>query len=177
MYVKAKSMATAGLLVAFTVVMLMLSSAIESNSLFFIAAASFCVGIAVREWKLKLGFAFLVASIVSNLLFAPNKLYCVTYAGMALYIWVGELLWEKIADAKELNHRTFRLWIGKYLVFNLMYIPALFLMPTLLFTKEVTGWWLIILLLAGQVALFVYEVAYEYFQSSIWGKLRTRLMD
>lgn len=176
MYVKAKSMATAGLLVAFTVIMLILSSTIESNSLFFIAAASFCVGIAVREWKLKLGFAFLVASIVLNLFFAPNKLYCITFAGMALYIWVGELLWEKIADAKELAHRTVWLWIGRYLVFNLMYVPALFLMPTLLFTKEVTGWWSIILFLGGQVALFVYEIAYEYFQSSIWGKLRMRLM-
>lgn len=156
--------------------MLILSSTIESNSLFFIAAASFCVGIAVREWKLKLGFAFLVASIVLNLFFAPNKLYCITFAGMALYIWVGELLWEKIADAKELAHRTVWLWIGRYLVFNLMYVPALFLMPTLLFTKEVTGWWSIILFLGGQVALFVYEIAYEYFQSSIWGKLRMRLM-
>ena len=63
MHVGAKKMATAGLLVAFSVVMMLLSSVIESSSLFFIAAASFCVGIAVREWGLRLGFAFLIASV------------------------------------------------------------------------------------------------------------------
>ena len=45
MHVKAKNVATAGLLVALTVIMLVLSTVIESNSLFLIAAASFCVGV------------------------------------------------------------------------------------------------------------------------------------
>ena len=62
MHVKAKKVATAGLLVAFTVVMIILSSLIETNTLFLIAAASFCVGIAIREWGVWFGFAFLIAS-------------------------------------------------------------------------------------------------------------------
>ena len=49
MHVEAKKMATAGLLVAFSVIMMILSSVIESSSLFFIAAASFCIGSVVRE--------------------------------------------------------------------------------------------------------------------------------
>ena len=60
MHVNAKKMATAGLLVAFTVIMLVLSSVVETSSLFFLAAASFCVGISIREWGLRYGFAFLL---------------------------------------------------------------------------------------------------------------------
>lgn len=169
-------MATAGLLVAFSVVMMLLSSVIETSSLFFIAAASFCVGVAVREWGLRLGFAFLVASVGLNFLVAPGKLYCFTLAGMGFYIWASEFLWNRVADAKALKHRMTVLWIGKYIIFNLLYMPVLFLAPHILFTGKINGLAAIILLLCGQAALFIYDVAYRYFQAQIWGKLRGRLL-
>ena len=175
MHVGAKKVATAGLLVAFTVVMIVLSSVIETNSLFLIAAASFCVGIAVREWGLGFGFGFLLASVFLNVLVSPNKLYCITFAGMGLYIWLSELLWEKIAEKANLTYRKVWLWIGKYVIFNLMYIPALFLMPKLIFTGKMNGLAAIAWLFMGQVVLFVYDVAYRYFQAHIWGRLRLRL--
>lgn len=176
MHVRAKRMAAAGLLVAFTVLMMMLSSAIETNSLFLIAAASFCVGIAIREWGLLYGFAFLIASVVLNFFLAPNKVYCITFAAMAIYLFLSEWLWERIATAKGMSHRVAKLWGGKYLIFNLLYIPVLIFAPSLILTKEVTGTVVIILFLAGQVALFVYDFAYRYFQSHVWGKFRTRLL-
>ena len=176
MHVGAKKMATAGLLVAFSVVMMLLSSMIETSSLFFIAAASFCVGVAIREWGLRLGFAFFVASVVLNFLVAPSKLYCFTLAGMGLYIWASEWLCKRIADAKRMNHRVAVLWIGKYAIFNLLYIPVLFLVPQVLFTGKMNGLSAIILLLCGQGVLFIYDVAYRYFQAQIWGRLRSRLL-
>lgn len=176
MHVRVKRMATAGLLVAFTVVMIVLSSVIETNSLFFIAAASFCVGIAIREWGPRYGVAFLVASVVLGLLLAPNKLYCVTFAAMGTYLILSEWLWERVAEAEKMTHRMAKLWCGKYLIFNLIYIPVLIFIPSLIFTKEVSGGMAIILFLAGQVALFVYDFAYRYFQTHIWGKLRKRLL-
>ena len=176
MHVKAKHMATAGLLVAFTVILIYLGTVLETNTLFFLIAAAFCVGLAVREWGLKLGASFLIASVFINFLLAPNKLYCITFAGMGAYIWASECLWKKIADRENLTHRTVILWIGKYLVFNLLYIPVLFLMPTLLFTKEIAKGMVIVLVFVGQIALFVFEVAYEYFQERIWGKIRVRFL-
>lgn len=176
MHVGAKKMATAGLLVAFSVVMMLLSSVIETSSLFFIAAASFCVGVAVREWGLRLGFAFLIASVILNFLLTPSKLYCFTLGGMGLYIWASEWLWNRIADAKKLKHRTALLWMGKYVIFNLFYVPVLFLAPQILFTGKINGLSAIILLLSGQAALFIYDVAYRYFQAQIWGRLRGRLL-
>lgn len=176
MHVDAKKMATAGLLVAFSIVMMLLSSTIETSSLFFIAAASFCVGVAVREWGLRLGFAFLLASTILNFFIAPSKLYCFTLAGMGFYIWASEWLWNRVADAKRLKHRVAVLWTGKYAIFNLLYVPVLFFAPYLLFTGKMNGIGAIILLLLGQVALFVYDVAYRYFQAHIWGGLRGRLL-
>lgn len=177
MHVGAKKMATAGLLVAFSVVMMVLSSVMETSSLFFIAAASFCVGIAVREWGLRLGFAFLVASVGLNFLVTPSKLYCFTLAGMGFYIWSSEMLWNRVADAKSLKYRVAVLWTGKYIIFNLVYVPVLFLAPHVLFVGKMNGLAAIILLLCGQVVLFVYDVAYRYFQAQVWGRLRGRFVE
>lgn len=176
MHVGAKKMATAGLLVAFSVVMMILSSVIETSSLFFIAAASFCAGIAVREWGLRLGFAFLIASVGLNFLVVPSKLYCFTLAGMGFYIWASEWLWNRVADARRLKHRAAMLWIGKYAIFNLMYVPVLFFAPQLLFTGKMNGLAAIVLLFCGQAILPIYDVAYRYFQMQVWGRLRGRLL-
>lgn len=175
MHVNARKIAVAGLLAAFTVVMLILSSTIETSSLFFIAAASFCVGIAIREWGVGFGFGFLIASVILNFLLAPNKLYCITFAGMGVYLVLSEWLWEKLAASLTTSHRNLKLWIGKYVIFNLIYIPVLILMPSLIFTKEVTGIIAVAFWAIGQIALWVYDRAYLYFQGCIWGKLRIKL--
>ena len=177
MHVTTKKIATAGLLVAFSVFMMLLSSVIETSSLFFIAAASFSVGIAVREWGIRFGFAFFVAAVALNFLLTPNKLYCFTFAGMQFYIWASELLWRKIVDAKNLRGRTILLWTGKYMIFNLLYVPALFFAPQVLFTGKINGLAAIILLIAGQAICYIYDMAYRYFQSQIWGRLRKKLFE
>lgn len=169
MHVNAKKMAVAGLLAALSAVMLVLSSVIETNSLLFICVASFCVGIAIREWGVSFGAAFLAASTLINVLVAPNKFYCMTFAAMGIYLLLSEYLQKKMK-------RTLTLWIGKYLIFNLIYIPALLFFQDLLFVRKVTGIVFVAFLLAGQVALVVYDRVYVYFQCVIWGKLRVRLL-
>lgn len=162
MFLDAKKIAFSGLLSAFTVVLMYLSSLIESSSLFFIAAASFCVGIIIQKTNLAVGAAFYVASALLNFLVAPNKMHCITFAAMGLYILLTEWLWKKIADAEVMTNRNQKLWIGKYIIFNLIYIPVLW------FTKEFMGINVFILWAAGQVGIFVYDYAYRYFQR--WAK-------
>lgn len=176
MHVSAKKMAVAGLLAAFSAVMLILSSVIETNSLFLIGAASFCVGISIREWGVPFGFAFLIASTLINVLVTPNKFYCITFVAMGMYLLLSEYLWEKIAAKENMNHRTLTLWIGKYVIFNLIYVPVLLFFQELLFVKKVSGMLLIVSFLVGQIVLFVYDKAYGYFQGVIWGKFRVRLL-
>lgn len=170
MHVKAKQMATAGVMSAVTVLLVYLGCLVESNTLFFLAAAAFCVGIAVREWGLRMGIAFWGSVVLLNLLLVPNKFYGMTFAGMGLYVWMSECIWKKF------THRKLKIWLAKYIVFNLLYLPALFFVPSLLFTKKMTKGFFILFVLGGQVGLFVFEMAYEYFQTRIWGRLRMRLL-
>ena len=58
MHVKAKTMAFSGLLLALTVIFMVLGSVIETSTLFLLAAASFFVGIIIREFGLRIGAAF-----------------------------------------------------------------------------------------------------------------------
>lgn len=175
MHVNTKKVATAGLLVAFSVVMMVLSSVIEMSSLFFIAAASFCVGIAVREWGPRWGGAFLCAGIMLNVFVVPDKWHCVTLAGMSVYIWMSEWVYRMCIRTSAPKYFSIKVWIGKYIVFNFMYVPVLFLAPHILFTGKINGLSAIILFLFGQVGLYIYDVAYRYFQGQVWRKLRKQL--
>lgn len=177
MHVKAKQVAIAGLLAAFSAVLMILSAVLESSSLFLIAAASFCVGITIREWGILFGAGYFAASLLVNLIVTPNKFYCATFAAMALYLLLSEGLWEKIAAKKELKNRNLTLWIGKYVIFNIIYIPILTGFSDLIFTKEVDGRLLLIGFLAGQAGIFIYDQAYRYFQGMIWSRLRGRLIN
>lgn len=177
MHVNAKKIAIAGLLAAISVVLVILSSVIEMSSLFFIIAASYCVGIVIREWGVLFGIGFWIASTLVQVFVAPNKLYCMTFAMISFYLLASEFLWEKIAEHKTMKYRKTMFWIGRYLIFNSMYLLILILFPKLLFLQEMNSAFMTGVFLAGQVGLFVYEQAYQYFQSRIWGRVRIKLMN
>ena len=90
MHVKAKSMAFGGLLLALSVVCMALGSVIETNTLFLLAAASYFVGIVIREYGIKMGAAFYLADVLLGFLVAPNKFYVISFAAMGFYILAVE---------------------------------------------------------------------------------------
>ena len=94
MHVKAKTMAFSGLLLALTVIFMVLGSVIETSTLFLLAAASFFVGIIIREFGLRIGAAFYAAGVILGFITAPNKFYVFTFAAMGLYIWGREAAWR-----------------------------------------------------------------------------------
>ncbi|KAB1439747.1 hypothetical protein [Candidatus Galacturonibacter soehngenii] len=174
MHVKAKQVAFLGLLAAMVTLLIILSSLIESNTLFLLAAASFFVGIAIREFGLKIGFGFFIACILLGFLLSPNKLYVLTYTGFTLYILLNEalyLLLNKISREKQ----KVALFVLKFIFFNLLYIPVLFFFPQILFPNGISKNVFYMFLLAGQLGWFVYDRAYEYFQAMVWGKYRSRI--
>ena len=171
MHVGAKKVAMAGVLSALSVVLLCLAALVEMSSLFFIAASSFCVGISIRKWGLIYGFAFWVATTVVAIFVVPNKIYCVTFAAMAIYLLGSEWLWRLVAEKEKLKHRNLWFWIGKYLLFNAMYIPTLIYFPKLLVAGKMNGLIFVVFVLGGQVALFFYDVAHSYIQNSIGAKM------
>ena len=159
MHVKGKMMAFCGLFLALSVVCMSLGSVIETNTLFLLAAASFFVGIVIREFGMKAGAAF----------------YVFSFAAMGLYIVIIEEAWRVLGRSASTQRQSL-FWAVKYVVFNVMYIPMLVLFDEILLGGKklsfamTAGIWL-----AGQIALFLYDRAYEYVQSHVWTKIRGRM--
>ncbi len=172
MSVNAKKLAFLSLLLAFDVVLIILSGILEFNTLFLLAAASFCVGIAIRESGKQFGFGFYLGSILLSLLLAPNKLYCITYAAMGLYIIVIEFAFDKLIRISDIRNRRRVFWLIKYVVFNLLLVPILLIMPKLIYEGDINMRILGVICLAAQILLFIYDKAYDYFQSTVWNKIR-----
>lgn len=174
MHVKAKKLAFGGLLLALTVICMVLGSVIESSTLFLLAAASFFVGIVIRETGLLTGAAFYLAGVLLGFMLAPNKLYVLTYAAMAFYILVIEFSYGQLGKLPAGRNRRHIFWMIKYMVFNLMFLPAILFFPKLFIPAALPGILIVVIILAGQVILFLYDKAYEYTQVHIWNKLRGR---
>lgn len=175
MHVNAKKMAFGGLLLALTIVCMVLGSVIESNTLFLLAAASYFVGIMIREAGMRTGGAFYLAAVLLGFMAAPNKLYVVTFAAMGFYILAAEVSYRCIGKIKGSVNKKLLFWGMKYAVFNLMYIPILIVFQKVLFGKSLSAVWLAGIIAAGQIGVWIYDRAYEYVQGHLWNKLRGRL--
>lgn len=183
MHVKAKKIATGGVMLALSLVSMMLGNVLESNTIFFLAIASFFVGIIIREFGMKMGYTFFAAGILLGVILVPNKLYVVTYAAMGIYILLSESVWRQIEKMLGTNtmfsmqqYKT-ALWVIKYLIFNLMYIPAVIGCSDLLFGRQLSVIMTISVLIAGQIGLFIYDKAYDYAVGTIWNKMRGKLLN
>ena len=176
MLINAKTVAFGGLMLALTEVCIALGSVIETNTLFLLAAASYLVGIVIRETNLRIGSGFWLAGVILGILIAPNKFYVFSYAAMGLYILLIEIAWNQIGKMQEKVPRMKVFWCVKSLIFNLIYITTLFVGKELLFVGDISWKAIILFLIAGQIALIIYDKAYEYVQRQIWSKVRGRLM-
>lgn len=175
MHVSAKKMAFSGLLLALTEILIVLSGILDFNTLFLLAAAAFLVGVTIREFHMKYGIAFYIAAVLLSFLIAPNKLYCITFSFMALYVLLTEAAFIFIGRLKTNINRSVIFWTAKFVIFNVIYIPVLFAFPKLLFAGELSSAFIIGALIAGQVVLVIYDKAYDYFQAVIWNKFRRYL--
>ena len=153
-----------------------LGSIIETSTLFLLAAASFFVGIVVREFGLRAGAAFYVAAVLLGFITAPNKFYVLTFAAMGIYIWGIEAVWKWLEKRPQYKKPRVIFWISKYVIFNIVYIPIVIVFRNLLFARSISDAVLIGVLIGGQIGLFIYDKAYEYAQAHVWGKMRGRLM-
>ena len=169
--------AFSGLLLALSVVCMALGSVIETNTLFLLAAASYFVGIIIREFGMKAGVAFYLADILLGFLVTPNKFYVISFAAMGFYILAAEGSWRFLGKSSEKMQKSWIFWVMKYVVFNLMYIPMVLIFQELLFMKELSGGLLLAVLAAGQVGVWIYDRAYEYVQVHIWNKFRGKLLN
>lgn len=173
MLLNTKKLTFLGLLLAVTILLIVLGGVFEANTLFLLSGASFCVGIAFRESGIRFAVGFYIASIILSFFLAP--FYWITYGAMGLYILIAEYSYDKVVNTEKTGYRRPLLWLVKYVIFNMMYIPALLFLPKLIYQGDLNSLLVAILLVAGQVALFIYDIAYQYFQRYVWGKIRNYL--
>ena len=176
MHVKAKTVALGGLLLALTVVFMALGSIIETSTMFLLAAASFFVGIVIREFGLRVGAAFYLAAVLLGFITAPNKFYVLTFAAMGIYIWGIEAVWRWLEKHPAIQKRHTIFWISKYVIFNIVYIPIVFIFRDMLFSRALSDTVMIGVIAGGQIGLFIYDRAYDYVQVHLWGKMRGRFL-
>lgn len=174
MFLNAKKLAFLGLLLACTVLLVILSGIIETNTLFLLAGASYCVGIAIHESGLRFGFGFYIASILLSFILAPNKLYCITFSAMGLYLVLMELSWELLAKHTLKKDKNILFWMIKLAIFNIIYLPIIIYLPKLVYQGTIDSKLFAVALAGGQLGIFIYDMAYNYFQKFIWGKVRGR---
>lgn len=187
MFLTAKKAAFAGITLALSFILMMVGSIWEASTLFFLAAAAFCIGIVIREFGLKAGTAFLAASVLLAFFLAPNKLYVATYGVMELYILLRESIWElafakrekgeagQESQGKPMRGLRMAYLFAKWALFQVLFLPLLFLAPQLFFAGEMETTLLIFLIIGGQVLWLVADMAYDVFQIRIWGGLRKRI--
>ena len=176
MLLNARKIAVGGLFLALTQVCMLLGSVLETNTLFLLAAAAYFTGIVIREFGKVTGAVFYVASVLLGLVLSPNKLYVCSYAAMALYILLIELVWWGLGRIRICKNRRMRFWFAKFGIFNLLYVPMVLLFGESFFEQLAMPAFVWILVLAGQVGWWLYDRAYEYVQSQIWSKIRGRLL-
>lgn len=173
MHINSKKMAVGGVLMALAVLCIVLSGVLKFNTLFLLAASSFFVGVMIREGGFAAGVAFYVGTAALGFLLAPHKLYCITFVVLGLYILGSE--WIFLLVARWEKSRQVFLWVGKFLIFNLLYLPVLFFFPRLIFVEGLSGVWLWAAAAVGQILFWIYDRAYEYFLIVVWERFRTRL--
>lgn len=174
MHVKAKRVALGGLLLAITIICMVLGSVIETSTLFLLAAASYFVGVIIREMGKKTGIAFYIAAVLLGFFICPNKFYVLSFAAMGFYILAVEITFDLIGRMKGNKKRIF--WIVKYLVFNLEYIPLVLVFQEFLFGRKLSTGLVAMIVFAGQIGILIYDRAYEYFQGQIWNKIRGKVL-
>lgn len=172
MHINGKKMAMSGILLALTEILIILSGILEFNTLFLLGAASFSIGIIIREYGVKIGAVYYAAAVLLSLILAPNKLYCITFAALGIYLLLAELIYQMLMRRRFDSYPGKIFWACKYVVFNLIYLPVLFLFPKMLFVKTPDEKITIAAVIFGQIILFVYDKAYGYFQTEMWNKMR-----
>lgn len=175
MHLKSKDIAFLSIMAAFSVVLMYLGCLIEVNTLFFMAAASFLVGVAAQEHGFFAGAVFFAVCLFLSFLLLPNKLYCLTYAALGIYIWAGDFCMVRWSVKHKQAMRGLPYLFMKLFIFNLLFIPFLIFFPQLIFGTAFGRQWMVWMALAAQPALVIFDYAYVWFQSHVWKEIGRRM--
>lgn len=159
---KAKKIAILGVMAALSTVLTVLGTVISVNTIFFTAAAAYLAGIAVILYGMGAGTLFYCVCAALDFVVNPDKLHVFLYLALAGYILVseGSYRWMKgmpPGRKKEWLHRFLRL-----VIFAVLYSLVVIFLPRLFVSEEILerAWFLPVMLSAGVVVWFLYDLGY-----------------
>lgn len=176
MYLRSKKIAFLGLLTALSVLFIVLSGIFEVSTFFFVAAAAFCVGIGIIEYSIIGGICMYVATVLLGILLAPNKLYCLTYSALCIYIIAIEATIRQVEKKVEDMKKVKRILLPiKYLYFNIIYLPIVCFLPKLVYNGVFSVKIYVLVILVGQVGFYLFDTIYFRLTDYYYSKLRNKI--
>lgn len=176
MHLKAKRIAMMSIFAALSVILLFLGEVISINTLFFIAAAAFLVGMIQIEYGSRPGILFFFVCLALSLLLLPNKMHCITYFVFGFNIWFWHAVISFFGGTEPTRSKTVMQYIVRLIVFNLTYIPIVIFLPKLIIEGEITTRLIAIAIVLGQAGYFLLCYAFGRFVVEIWSKYAGKLM-
>lgn len=158
-----------GAALAVAMVLLGLGNVFETNTLWLICLSAFLAGVVIRKYGMKTGAVYFVASIFIGFFVSAQKMYVLTFGMIELYILLRELFFEKCFLNKERSRVLY--YIGKLVIFNVIFLPVVIAAPQLVFAGEITDRIRVTLVLAFELAFVLGDAAYDFFQTKIYPML------
>ncbi len=164
MLLKGGDVAYLGVLLGLNQLFIILSSAIETNTVILLAGAALVVGIVIVEFGGKSGVVFYIASCILGFMLTFNKIEFVTYIlFFGLYSIVKHLLESK-------PDKTILIYAAKLVFFNLSLAAMYFAVK--LFIPLQLAWWMIV---ATQLLFIIYDYAFAVFITAYITHIRTKM--
>lgn len=173
MYVKTKKLTLAAACLALSMLLILAESVLGISTLFLLSLAGFLIGIVIREAGLKAGGAYFLASVLLSFILAPDKVKLVVYLGAEFYLLGREASWElifmkKIGKLRFLSHYYM---LTKFLIFNFLLLPIVFLLPELIM-PGMDGKWSFFVILGAEAIWYIFDRAYDHFQVNLWNRMK-----
>lgn len=137
MFLKSREIAFLGIMMAFSVLLVTLGGYLDISTIFFLAAASFLVGMIERNFSCMIAVFFLAGSLLLNFFLAPQKLYAATFGAFSVYVIVAEHF-EKKRYQQEKGGSPFKEWIVKGVLYHILLAAAFFCVKEIFGFGEMT---------------------------------------
>lgn len=162
---RTKKMAGVAVLSGITTILLMAGTMISVNTLFLTALSAFLTGFSIYRYGISSGIMQSIVCLLLDLFLNPDKWNFLLYFCFCLYIILAEIIFQKLNKIQEPKKKMRRQLIYNWILFNIIYIPAVILFHAL-FSAEMkfSGMtWIVILLFAGQIGWLLFDKAYREF--------------
>lgn len=178
MHLRSRKIAYAGMMAAVTVLCMLAGSIFAVNTAFLLALASFLAGSVYQFAGAKTSAGFILACFCLGLIVTPQKLYCFTYLGFAVYIWTTETVFCRQQHWMRKGEKRVAIcgWVIRGVVYHLLLLTActayvlVFGTSTLLQNTwihsllSVPAALVCVLLICAEAAWQIFDRAYLFFQ-------------